>query len=90
MITWLTVWLSAGVFAFAVNIYAHCERITGRLGRVVCDAYRRQVMIMGGAWPLFWVIVLTSFLLPPVALVGCVVSYRKDWAIYQLEDESPP
>jgi hypothetical protein len=87
MIACALAWFSVGAITFVVGLYVHLQRVSGRLGTVVRATARRQVQTLGGPWPLFWTIALLSFLLPPVALVCCLVGYRRDWQVFRLEGD---
>lgn len=64
--------------AFVVNLCVYLQRVFGELGAAVRDAYRVETARMGGVWSLLCIMAIASFGIPPVALVCCVTSYRRD------------
>lgn len=85
METWATVWLAFAGFACAVDLFANYQRSSGKLGETVRTQYLMFTALMGGWQRLFWIIVFSNFLVPPVALVVCVATYRIDLQTYKRE-----
>jgi hypothetical protein len=68
-----------------VESIANYQRFAGALGETVRNRTLYYAALMGGSRQLFLIVVLASFLIPPVALVVCVGSYCKDRQIYMQE-----
>lgn len=70
-------WIGAGIVASAVDIWTVRRRLSGKMGernRLECLAAVNRV---GGLRNLILLGLALDFLLPPIAIAGCLVAYAR-------------
>lgn len=87
--TWAALWVASGAMTFGIDLCAWYLRLSGAFGEPVRAYAQWYVALNGGMRQMAVTVLFVNVLVPPVALVVCLVTVRWDWIAYKRARTTP-